>query len=433
MPGRILVLDDEENYAEMLQDLLVENGYRVDMATKPERAIKQLEEIPYDLVISDYKMPVMDGAGFLKKARELYPQLPFILVSGLMNTPELVKVANMGVTLVMEKPLNSGEFLQQVSRFSSPLTDEEREELCFDEKNRSDVINLEQLPSEPKIFSAHNFLASGFLRSLWSAAERLSEVFILEPTGGDAVLGLKDISTWRGYADMPVAELSLGKDLDQGFREVEAILSDVEVSRTICLRLESVSDIPSAWELASRVLKEVAGAGGVLLGYVVSGDENSMQAFRQETGSHGFILPKLCERPSDTAAYARRFARMAADRLGRQRCAEFTPEAALALITYEWPRNYEEIKEVICRAVELSDNRPLTRETLEAALGQPIPSPEEAAFTSLLKSQQSRFLEDYLRENSLGLSDLLRELNLGDSQAALDDLTQIPLFNASGK
>lgn len=121
MAGRILVLDDEENYALMLQDLLRENNYLVDMATRPEQAITLLEEIPYDLVISDYKMPVMDGADFLKKARELYPNLPFILVSGLMNTPELVKVANMSVTLVMEKPLDTGAFLQQVSRFSKPL------------------------------------------------------------------------------------------------------------------------------------------------------------------------------------------------------------------------------------------------------------------------------------------------------------------------
>ena len=67
-------------------------------------------------------MPVMDGADFLKKARELYPNLPFILVSGLMNTPELVKVANMSVTLVMEKPLDTAAFLRHVARFSEPMT-----------------------------------------------------------------------------------------------------------------------------------------------------------------------------------------------------------------------------------------------------------------------------------------------------------------------
>lgn len=77
MPGRILVLDDEENYAEMLQHLLQAHGYQVDMSTRPELAIERLQEIPYDLVISDYKMPILDGSDFLRKARELYPNLPF--------------------------------------------------------------------------------------------------------------------------------------------------------------------------------------------------------------------------------------------------------------------------------------------------------------------------------------------------------------------
>lgn len=70
-------------------------------------------------------MPIMDGAVFLKKAREVFPELPVILVSGLMNTPELVKVANMGVTLVLEKPLDTRYFLEQVKRFVQPMTEEE--------------------------------------------------------------------------------------------------------------------------------------------------------------------------------------------------------------------------------------------------------------------------------------------------------------------
>lgn len=150
MAGRILVLDDEENYAEMLRDLLQEHNYRVDMATRPERAIDQLEDIPYDLVISDYKMPVMDGADFLQRARELYPNLPVILVSGLMNTPELVKVANMGVTLVMEKPLDTDKFLGEVAKFSTPMTAEEREELLRNNDSGQVGSQILTYPEEPR-------------------------------------------------------------------------------------------------------------------------------------------------------------------------------------------------------------------------------------------------------------------------------------------
>ena len=170
MAGRILVLDDEENYAEMLRDLLLEHNFRVDMATRPERALDQLEEIPYDLVISDYKMPVMDGADLLKRSRELYPNLPFILVSGLMNTPELVKVANMSVTLVIEKPLDTEDFLAQVARFSSPMTEEEKEALAAGgQEDAGGGESAFSYPGEPRFYNAGNDQSKQFVEALWRA------------------------------------------------------------------------------------------------------------------------------------------------------------------------------------------------------------------------------------------------------------------------
>ena len=93
MAQRILVLDDEENYADMLRALLEQHSFLVDSVTDPARALERLHGTGYELVISDYKMPGMDGADFLSRAREMNPDLPVILVSGLMNTPDLVKVA----------------------------------------------------------------------------------------------------------------------------------------------------------------------------------------------------------------------------------------------------------------------------------------------------------------------------------------------------
>lgn len=117
MAGKILVLDDEEKYAQMLKDLLADNGFEAETSTRPEEALRRLESENYALVVTDYKMPVMDGAEFLKAARRTNPDLPVIIISGLMNLPELLKVANMGVTLVLEKPFDAEDFLAQVGRF----------------------------------------------------------------------------------------------------------------------------------------------------------------------------------------------------------------------------------------------------------------------------------------------------------------------------
>ena len=430
MAGRILVLDDEENYAVMLQDLLRENNYLVDMATRPERAITQLEEIPYDLVISDYKMPVMDGADFLKKARELYPNLPFILVSGLMNTPELVKVANMSVTLVMEKPLDTGAFLQQVSRFSEPLTDEEKEQLVQEGKSAAAATMALSFPEERRFFSASNFISHRFLQKAWSIAKQGRELFIHEPSGGDSELALKDLSRWRGNVDMPVEIIQLADSNDEAIGQVRAVLSDFEKSRLIGVRLLSAFDIDRARKLSELVHCEVEGSHSALLAYIVTGD-SGVKEFVDAVGQDALVLPPLCLRPSDLAVYARRIARVAAERAGSNKGREFTPEAAYALLSYEWPRNYKQIQEVFQVTVPAGKDEPLTLEALKQALGQslePVAAGERIA--ALMKSEQGRYLNFQLEQEGFSVAELGKKLKLESSIQTKDDLQNMPLLRS---
>lgn len=429
MAGRILVLDDEENYAEMLQDLLRENNYRVDMATRPERAIAQLEEIPYDLVISDYKMPVMDGADFLKKARELYPNLPFILVSGLMNTPELVKVANMSVTLVMEKPLDTQAFLGHVARFSEPLTDEEKEQLAKEGESAADAAAL-SYPDEPRFFSASNFMANRFLQSAWALAKEGRELFILEPSGGDAELALKDLSHWRGNGDMPVDVLGPSGSNDALVAQVRGVLADSEKSRLLGLRLASVDAVSQARKLTEQVQREVEDSDALFLVYIVTSD-SAVKQFDAAAGGSGVVLPRLCLRPSDLAVYARRVARIAAERAGRSQCAAFTPEAAYALLAHDWPRNYRQVQETVQAAVAASAGGPITLDAFGEALGERIEAPAaDSRIAALMKAEQGRYLKSQLESQDLSAADLAKKLELDSSIQTEDDLRHMPLLRS---
>lgn len=428
MAGRILVLDDEENYAEMLQDLLRENGYRVDMATRPERAIAQLEEIPYDLVISDYKMPVMDGADLLKKSRELYPGLPFILVSGLMNTPELVKVANMSVTLVMEKPLDTQAFLDQVARFSAPLSDEEREQLAREGQAGNGQAAVPKLPNKPRFYSAHNPLASHFLQSVWTIAEKKNELYILEPKGGDAELVLKDVSDWLGNDDRPIAEFALPDTQEAGLNQVREALADGNTSGVIVFRLDSPAQIAQAREI-SQAFEHATETidSGTLLAYIVAGGAEHAAEFEELTGRQGAVAPEMRARPSDVAAYARRFARIATDRAEQKLSAEFTTEAGLGLLAYDWPENYRQIREVLQRAVQVSGDAPIDLKALQTALEKDISLPGSAPLSALLKAQQSHFLRQHAKAHGLDFAELSQALELDPPIQSADELEGLSL------
>ncbi len=113
----ILLLDDDLNYAGQLRSMLETEGLPGEVTDSPSDALERLKKDKVGLVVADFEMPGMNGAEFVEHARVLRPDLPVIIVSGKMGTPETVRVANIGVTFVMEKPVVRDVFLAQVKRF----------------------------------------------------------------------------------------------------------------------------------------------------------------------------------------------------------------------------------------------------------------------------------------------------------------------------
>jgi CheY-like chemotaxis protein len=428
MAGRILVLDDEENYAEMLQELLREHNYQVDMATRPQLAINQLEEIPYDLVISDYKMPVMDGADFLKKARELYPNLPFILVSGLMNTPELVKVANMSVTLVMEKPLDTDAFLSYVAKFADAMTEDEREVFDRGDTKSGEGLSGKTLswPEAPRFFSAESSVSKSFMQTAWGISQRRRRsLFILEPVGGDANLAVKDLSTWSGHADQTILELRFEDFSTKDAAAIEAMLAEDGISSVVAVRLSHLEQIPEAQSHWATVIQSVDLSEDVICIYLLEGMQQASQFMRLAKRS-GCVLPALCRRPVDVAQYALRVARRVVNGQENSQSVQFTPDAVFALLACEWPGNYQQLQAVIEAAVS-GGGVPITSESLEGLLTESLPQPKDRLGHLLQCAQVYQFQSE---SDLLGLpvSTLAQRMDLGDEVQSEDDLKKLPLI-----
>jgi DNA-binding NtrC family response regulator len=104
--GRILIVDDEEMVLTALSSFLtLESEYEVVTFTRAGDALSYLEAHDVDLLISDFLMPEMDGLQFLKRARELRPEVPRIILTGYADKENAIKAINeVGLYQYIEKP-----------------------------------------------------------------------------------------------------------------------------------------------------------------------------------------------------------------------------------------------------------------------------------------------------------------------------------------
>ena len=105
--ARILVVDDERSMREMLAILLKREGHQVAVAENGRGAIELLNQRPFDLVVSDARMPDVDGLEVLRHARSINPSIIAIMVTA-YGSPDLLRgVAQLGVNDYVEKPFNT--------------------------------------------------------------------------------------------------------------------------------------------------------------------------------------------------------------------------------------------------------------------------------------------------------------------------------------
>src|SRR5829696_1356987 len=89
--SRILVVDDEPSILQTLQQVLA-NSYEVDIAENGVQGIARLQESEYDLLLTDLKMPEVDGVQLMEWAKRLYPDIEVIMITGFSDISLAVKI-----------------------------------------------------------------------------------------------------------------------------------------------------------------------------------------------------------------------------------------------------------------------------------------------------------------------------------------------------
>jgi len=105
MLGRILLVDDNISGSTARKTVLEEFGHKIQVASTGADALEQFSQHKYDLVVTDYKMPRMDGLELIVRLRKLQPEIRIVLVSGFVDTLGLNE-ANTGADAVIQKSAN---------------------------------------------------------------------------------------------------------------------------------------------------------------------------------------------------------------------------------------------------------------------------------------------------------------------------------------
>lgn len=114
-PKRLLVVDDEPLLVRILEHLLTRSGFAVTTALDGREALQRVQEQRFDLVLSDVKMPVMDGAAFVQALQQLPDPPPVVFLTGYGDHTDPY-LRSLGAKAVVGKPVPPSALLGLIAQ-----------------------------------------------------------------------------------------------------------------------------------------------------------------------------------------------------------------------------------------------------------------------------------------------------------------------------
>src|SRR5579875_2058035 len=379
MTGRILIVDDEEASARLTEIVLAEAGLETEHCNSAKAALEALGERGTDVVISDLKMPGMDGLELLREIRRQDPWLPVILLTGFSSISSAVAAMREGAFDYVTKPVNGEELSATVGR-ALKMTELERENRYL----RSEVASR----YTPDSFVAESEHSKTVLTMVRRVARSRSTVLIQGESGTGKELVARLLHYWSDRVGKPFVAVNC-KAFAPGVLESELFGHEkgaftgaagehagcFERATGGTLFLDEIGEISLDFQAKLlRVLQEgevlrVGGTKPRKLNVRVVAATNRI--LRQEVASGRFredlffrlnVLPinlaPLRERRDDILPIAQHFLRRYAAADGRR--LSFAPDAVNALLSHHWPGNIRELENVVERAVVLARDNEIT-------------------------------------------------------------------------
>jgi DNA-binding NtrC family response regulator len=393
----VLVVDDEANIRRALRMVLDPEGYAVVEAESAEKALEVLAAEPVDLALFDIKLPGMDGLTLLSRARELWRDLPVIVISGHADTSDVVDAVKRGAADFLSKPVDRDRVLVSVRNALSRRTLEEKvQSLSARERRFAD----EMLGESPAMRKLREDIAK--------VAPTSGRVLILGESGTGKELIAAELHRLSRRASGPFVKVNcaaipaelieselFGHEKGSFSGAAARRRGQFEVAHGGTLFLDEIGDMsPSAQAKVLRALQtgEITRVGSekaiqVDVRVVAATNKDLETEVREGTFREDLYFrlavvpvraPALRERLDDVPILAERFFQLAVRENGfRPKPVE--PDVYEKLKAHRWPGNVRELRNVCERMVIMTGDRISAADVPEGVGPRAAPPPAPGA------------------------------------------------------
>ncbi len=377
---KILIVDDEEGMRKLLARVLIKHGYDAVIAGSGEEALALVETDTFDLIITDIKMPGMDGLELLNEIKSFDPDLPIIVITAYGTVESAVQALRAGAYDYITKPFETDEIHLTVAKVF------EHERLLAENRYLHEQLdgryNFTGVSGKSVAMQQVFDMAS-------SVAASNANVLITGESGTGKELVARSVHSSSARRDKPFIVLNCAA-LPENLLESElfghekgaftgAINSKkgrFELADNGTLFIDEVGEMSQAAQLKLlRVLQEqeferVGGSRTIRCNVrLVAATNRKLEddvrdgLFREDLYYRlnvvNIHMPPLRERREDIESLARHFVGHYAADTGKK-IDDISPRALSCLLAYEWPGNVRELQNVIERAVVLAKGSTLT-------------------------------------------------------------------------
>lgn len=385
---RILVVDDEEHMRQLLAKMLTEQGYAVEASAEGEDALRRLREELYDMVITDIRMPGVDGMELLEHAKALSPETIIIIMTAFGSVDSAVQAIKNGAYHYITKPFKMEEILVLVQK-------------GMEEKRlRREVTSLREEVSRKYEFS--NIIGkSKQMQDIFQLIRRVahtnSTVLIQGESGTGKELVAKAIHYNSPRKERPLVVVNcsaIPETLLEGelFGHVKGSFTGAITTRKGLFEeahrgsifLDEVAEVPPSIQvkllrvLQEREIRRVGGSENIQIDVrlIAATNKDLEEAVRggefrddlfYRLNVIPILIPGLRDRPEDIPLLVGHFLKKFSSE-SNSPVRGISKEALNLLMNYSWPGNVRELENAIERAVALGINPEIMPEDLPPAI-----------------------------------------------------------------